>query len=335
MLNSDDQSTSQPPMRAEKSYVLITPCRDEANCIEGTLQAVVAQTTRPKKWVIVSDGSVDGTDEIVERYAKKHDFILLLRRPGDRARNFGSKVESIRLGYQQLQGLQFEFIGNLDADITFDSSYYTNILSRFERNERLGLAGGLRLDIYEGQFVKIRTAQNSVSGAVQLFRRQCYEEIGGYQKLPCGGVDAVAETMARMCGWQVESFPDLIFYHHRPTGTASGGVIKARFKKGEQHYLIGYHPLFHVASCMFHLPDYPFILGGLASIAGYAWSSLSRRKKMVPDNFVHYLRGEQWTRLRSLLLAKQDPSLRTLRSDRPDDYRVPASRSSLAGKIEE
>lgn len=314
MINSDARNAYLQPKTAAKSYVLVTPCRNEADYIEGTLQAVIAQTIRPKKWVIVSDGSIDRTDEIVEQYAKNHDFILFLRRSGDRQRNFGSKVESIRLAYDHLLELQFDFIGNLDADITFDCSYYANILSKFEQNECLGIAGGRRLDIYEGRLVPIRSAQTSVAGAVQLFRRPCYEAIGGYRRLACGGIDAVAEIMARMHGWQVESFLDLPYYHHRVTGTAGGGVLKARFKMGVQHRLIGYHPVFHLASCIFHLSDYPLILGSLASIAGYFWAFLKRYEIAVPDDFVHFLRDEQRARLRSLLLTRRDPALRPLGS---------------------
>jgi poly-beta-1,6-N-acetyl-D-glucosamine synthase len=165
------------------------------------------------------------------------------------------------------------------------------------------------LDFQRGRFVKVVCSRNSVGGPIQMFRRQCYETIGGYQRLSCGGIDAVAETMARMHGWQVESFPDITVYHHRATGTAGGWVIRARFKKGEQHYLIGYHPLFHMASSMFRFSSFPFMLGSLAEIAGYTWAFLRNQKKVVPDGFVRFLREEQWARLRSLLLTQQDPAL--------------------------
>lgn len=320
MPNSDASNVGAQPATTAKTYVLITPCRNEADYIEGTLQAVIAQTIHPKKWVIVSDGSIDRTDEIVKHYAEKHDFILFLRRSGDLKRNFGSKVESIELAYQQIRELQFDFVGNLDADITFDCNYYAAILSKFEQNERLGLAGGRRLDIFNGRLMPIRGAQNSVAGAVQLFRRPCYEAIGGYKRLSCGGIDAVAETMVRMQGWQVESFPNILYYHHRVTGTAGGGVIKARFKMGIQHRLIGYHPVFHLVSCVFHLADYPIISGSLASIAGYVWAYLKRYEIAVPDDFVHFLRNEQRARLRSLLLTRRDPALRI---DRRNDLIAP------------
>ncbi len=333
MLDNDTHNTSL-QLETAKPYVLITPCRNEADYIEGTLRAVIAQTIRPQKWAIVSDGSTDRTDKIVESYAERHDFILFLRRSGDRQRNFGSKVESIELAYQHLRELQFDFVGNLDADITFDCNYYANILLKFEQDERLGIAGGRRLDVYNGRLIPIRSAQNSVAGAVQLFRRACYEAIGGYQRLSCGGIDAVAETMARMQGWRVESFLGIPYYHHRVTGTAIDGVLKARFKMGVQHRLIGYHPAFHLVSCMFHASSYPFILGSLASIAGYVWASLRRREKAVSNDFVRYLRGEQLMRLRSLLLARRDPALRASRLDRLSDQSGPAGRPSPAGRTE-
>ena len=146
MLNSDIQKP------VAKSYVLITPCRDEADYIEGTLNAIVAQTVPPRKWVIVSDGSVDRTEEIVEQYAAKYDFIKLLCRNGDRQRNFGSKVRAFNLGYENLKDIKFDFVGSLDADITMDSAYYEGILSKFATNDRLGIAVGLRYDLCDGKF---------------------------------------------------------------------------------------------------------------------------------------------------------------------------------------
>jgi hypothetical protein len=174
-----------------------------------------------------------------------------------------------------------------------------------------------------------------VSGAVQLFRRSCFEAIGGYRRLSCGGVDAVAETMARMHGWQVESFPEIKFYHHRPTGTAGGGVIKARFKLGVQHRMIGYHPVFHLASSVFHLFSYPFVLGSLAGIVGYLWAFLRGNEIVVPEDFVRFLRNEQKTRLRSLLRTGKDPASHSKRLEQRDGQITQTGQSSVPGQIQE
>jgi biofilm PGA synthesis N-glycosyltransferase PgaC len=285
-----------------KPYVLITPARNEEAFIEKTIQAVIAQTVLPKKWVIVSDGSVDRTDEIVNQYAEKHDFILLVRRSGDQKRNFGSKAKAFEFGYERLKDLEFDFIGNLDADVSFNSTYYESILSRFQDNKRLGVAGGIRYDLRNGRFHKILRSRNSVGGALQLFRRQCYESIGGYLPLEYGGIDAVAETMARMHGWEVESFPELEVYHYRRTGTASERILRARFRSGIRAYLIGYHALFEISRCISRLFRHPPVIGSLVTLSGFFWASLKRYDRPVSDDFVRYLRSEQLARLRSVSL---------------------------------
>lgn len=286
------------------SYVLITAARNEEAYIEKTIQSVIAQTILPKRWAIVSDGSTDRTDEIVKQYADKHDFIMLLRRSADQERNYGSKAKALKLAYEQLTSLEYDFVGNLDADVSFDSTYYENILKKFNENERLGLAGGIRFDLRDEQFHRVHCARNSVGGPFQLFRRECYEVIGGYRPLRFGTVDTVAETMVRMHGWEVESFPEFKVYHYRWTGTAGGGLVGARFKVGAQNHSVGYHPLFQFMRCMSRVFHYPPLVGSFSELAGYFWASLRRRQREVPDDFVQYLRSEQIARLRAALPRK-------------------------------
>src|SRR6266581_1528242 len=126
----------------EALYVLVTPARNEAGYIRKTIESVVSQTRRPMRWIIVSDGSTDGTDQIVNEYSAKHQYIRLLRIDGDTERNFGSKVRAIRAGVGLLESLPYEFTGILDADISFGPTYYESVLRRFQENSRLGLCGG-------------------------------------------------------------------------------------------------------------------------------------------------------------------------------------------------
>lgn len=287
-----------------KSYVLFTAARNEEAYIEKTIQSVIGQTLLPVKWVIVSDGSTDRTDEIVKRYADSHSFISLLRRSADQERNYGSKVRALNVAYEQLTSLEYDFLGNLDADVSFAPTYYEEALSKFDINEHLGVVGGMRFDLWNGRFQKLRPARNSAGGPTQLFRRQCYEEIGGYMPLRFGGEDTVAETMARMHGWEVETFPDLEVFHYRFTGTAGGNRVRAKFKAGILAHAMGYHPLFEVARCVFRLFDQPPLIGSLALLAGFCWASLKGYKRQVPDSFVRYLRAEQSARLRSIFFQK-------------------------------
>lgn len=156
------------------SYILITPARNEAAYIEETIKSVIAQTVLPQKWVIVSDGSTDGTDEIVKDYEASHDFIQLLHRKADRSRNFASKVYAIRAGIRQLEDIEYNFIGNLDADMSFEPNYYERIFVEFQSNSKLGIAGGMLFEPYDGKWIQQRTSTSwSVSGPIQMFRRQC------------------------------------------------------------------------------------------------------------------------------------------------------------------
>ena len=181
-------------------YVLITPARNEAAFLEETIEAVVNQTQLPMKWVIVSDGSTDGTDEIVKRYAARHNWIELVRMPERRERHFAGKAGAIQAGRAKVADLDYDVIANLDADITVDEEYFEFLLNKFAENPRLGVAGtpfreGTRQ--YDYRF----TSAEHVSGACQLFRKECYEEIGGYAILEYGGEDWHAQTSARMMGW--------------------------------------------------------------------------------------------------------------------------------------
>ena len=215
-------------------YVLITPARNEAEFIEKTIQSVIAQTVLPKRWVIVSDGSTDGTDQIVEKYRLGRDWLELVRLPERQERNFAAKVQAFNAGYERVKHLSFEVIGNLDADVSFDEGYLAYLIGKFEEMLTLGVAG---THYVEGDFHSFRDSYinvHHVNGQCQLFRRACFENIGGYVPIKGGGIDWVAVTTARMKGWTTYSFSDRTFYHHRRMGTAGSSELGARFHYGKK-----------------------------------------------------------------------------------------------------
>jgi glycosyltransferase involved in cell wall biosynthesis len=286
-------------MDVARSYVVITPARNEEAHIERLIESVVAQTVRPRRYVIVSDGSTDRTDEIVQRLADEHDFITFVR-AGDEAgagKNFGSKVLAFNAGYRKLDGLTYDYIGNLDADVSFGPDYFETLMLRFEADPDLGLAGGDIHEIIGGEARARSAAKDSICGAVQLFRRACFEEIGGYRALPRGGIDAAAEIMARMKGWRVQVQQDLPVIAHRPVMTGNKGPLGTRFNKGVQNQYLGYHPLFHLAVCAKHILQPPYVTGGLWMLAGYISSALRGTPHAVSPEVVNYLRREQLARL--------------------------------------
>lgn len=281
------------------NYVLITPAKNEQDFIEKTLESVTTQIILPLKWIIVSDGSTDNTDSIVERYSSRFNFIELIKKNTSAGRNFGAKADAIALAYQEIKKLDFEYIGNLDADVSFLPDYYKNILKEFELNPRLGIAGGLRYDLIKNNFYKLNCAPDSVGGPFQLFRRACYEEIGGYKPLRFGGIDAVAETSARMMGWEVRHFPQNKVYHYRQTGMANKNIFKQKFRVGLRNYSIGYHPLFHILKLKKYLFESPYIIGSFIGLAGYIWGAIKNYEMPVSVEFKNYLRREQMDKLKT------------------------------------
>ncbi len=310
------RSDGLPPAREHsKKYVLVTPAHNEESYIEKSIKAVISQTILPSEWIIVSDRSTDATDKIAEKYAAEYPFIRLIKLPPGEGRDFASKVIAFRSGYQALTAADYEYVGNLDADVSFAPDYYESVIRRFEEEERLGIAGGVILELIGGSFRKQISGLHSIAGAVQLFRRECFEQIGGFVPIRFGGEDSVAEVMARMKGWDVRAFNELEVYHHRRV-SGSAGLLKARFRCGIMHYQIGYHPAFQLASTVYRLSERPFVIGSLLTLVGYGWASIRRVERPLSEAFVRYTAAEQLSRLRIRALVPE-----AFQKNKTDDVR--------------
>jgi len=277
-------------------YVLITPARNEAKYIELTIRSMLAQTVKPLKWVIVSDGSTDETDDIVAQYATKLPWIELVRMPEREERHFAGKVHAFNAGLARVAASEFEVIGNLDGDVSFEAGHFEFLVSKFAEDARLGVAGtpfregGLQ---YDYRFTSIE----NVWGGCQLFRRKCFEEIGGYVPVKGGCIDHIAVVSARMKGWKTRTFTEKVCIHHREMGTAQRSVLAAKFKTGVKDHSVGNHPLWELFRTVYQMKQMPMIIGGLALGWGYTWSSLRRKQRSVSEDFVAFTRREQMARL--------------------------------------
>jgi poly-beta-1,6-N-acetyl-D-glucosamine synthase len=285
------------------SYVVITPARDEAKFIELTIKSMIAQTVLPIRWVIVSDGSTDGTDEIVAKYAAVHSWIELVQMPARRERHFSGKVHAFNAGYNRIRDLNFEMIASLDGDLSFDQDYFSFLLKKLVENPMLGLIGTpfrekANQDFYDQSLV----GTDHVSGACQFFRRTCFDDIGGYVPVKLGGVDYVALVTARMKGWKTRTFTEKASFHHRGMGTAQHGVLAARFRIGVKDYAFGGHPLWEFFRAIYQMTKRPYILGGAVLGTGYFWSMARRAERPIPIEMVKFRRREQIQRLRTALL---------------------------------
>lgn len=293
MVRTGRQLEALPP------YVLVTPARNEEAVIGRVLESVVNQTHRPVRWVVVDDNSTDETADVVRSWAARHPFIELLQATSGARAGFGSKIRAFNAGYSRLEGLCYEFVGNLDADVSFDSEYFAELLARMCDDARLGLAGGIILEPISGRFVPQPISLNSVAGAVQMFRRDVFTAIRGFVPLELGGEDSIAEVMTRMNGWSTQTFPDLKVRHHGRVTMGGSNVLSTRFRKGIVNHSLGYHPIFQTAIGLYRMKDRPWILGGGLMIVGYCWAALTRRPRGIPPQVIRYVRSEQMRRLRS------------------------------------
>jgi poly-beta-1,6-N-acetyl-D-glucosamine synthase len=293
--------------QATAPYIIITPAHNEEAFIKKTIQAMINQTVRPVKWIVVNDNSTDRTREIVEQYAEQHDFLSLLNLSRATGRNFGNKVRAFNYGLNEAQFYDYQYIGNLDADISLEKDYFEKILYEFDRESNLGIAGGMVSTRIGDKFVSQDVSLDSVAGAVQLFRRECFEQIGGYLALPLGGIDAAAEIMARMKGWKTRTFPELSVLEYRRTGTATAQPLASRVKEGQRFQSLGYSFLFLCLRSMYRLMDRPRVVGSAATIYGYLKGAIKGDSIALPLDVVHYLRSEQRGKLvRLLSYSKKD-----------------------------
>jgi poly-beta-1,6-N-acetyl-D-glucosamine synthase len=282
------------------SYVIVTTARNEEKYIEKTIRSVILQTVLPRMWIIVNDRSTDRTEEIIERYIKESSWIRLVRGHGDEKRNFASKAVCFNAGWRMTNDLKYDVIINLDADVSFESGYFEYLLKRFAEDAELGVAGTAFEDAaikYNYKYVGLE----HVVGICQAFRRECFDQIGGYKIIKGGGVDLVAVLTARMNGWKTRTFTEIRSRHNRSMGTSLSGPVGTRFRYGVEDYYLGSHPIWEMLRCVRHINDKPVIIGGLAILAGYMKAWITSHPRPVSDEFVSFRRGEQMARLKNIV----------------------------------
>lgn len=290
------------PLPAEGPYVLITAARDAAASIDRTIASVALQTKPPAAWAVVSDGSADGTDEIVRRHLGQLSWLSLVRIDRSGPANFAAKARALKRAYAAVVDCPHWAVGNLDADVALPVDYFERCARALAEDETLGITGGKVVEVVNGRRRAQRSAARSVAGAVQFFRRTCWEAIGSaYLPLEGGGEDAVAEVLARSAGYTVRCLEGLEVLHDGPVVSGNRTILGARRARGVTNWRLGYHPLFQIAGAVSRVGEPPAVLGSLATLAGYGSSALRRTPHTPPPEVVDALRHEQMTRLRDTL----------------------------------
>jgi glycosyltransferase involved in cell wall biosynthesis len=278
-------------------YALVTPARNEEKFIEETIRSMIKQTHVPLQWVIVNDGSTDRTSEIVKSYVSKFSWIQLIDLPVRSERRFDAKVNSFNVGYLNLNTKKVNIIGNVDADISFEKDLMKYLVIKFMEIPRLGVAGIPFIEnnnlVYKGKFVDL----NHVSGGCQLFRMQCYNEIGGFTPVKHGGVDWIAVTTARMIGWKTQTFTEKKYIHLRPMGTGNAGKIMSRFNHGIKDYYLGNLFIWQVLRSINQMFSKPYIISGIMLFTGYIYAAITGIKKPISKELIKFHQKEQIERI--------------------------------------
>lgn len=279
----------------QPKYVVISPVRDEGHLIEKTILSIASQTVRPVQWIIVDDGSKDNTGAVIDEYARKYPWITAVHRPDRGFREPGTGViNAFYYGYQFLQQSDWDFIVKLDGDLDLTPDYFESCFAEFSRDPKLGIGGGVVGHMEDGKLQIDDNPLFHVRGATKIYRRECWQMIGGLIKAP--GWDTVDEFKANMLGWTTRSFLNVTLVQRRPTG-ATNSVWGNWVKNGRANYISGYHPLFMFLKCLSRAGQKPYLITGAGLLYGYVSGYFARIPRVEDQELIRYVRKQQLRRL--------------------------------------
>jgi len=286
-----------------RRYVLISPCRNEADFMRQTLDSVVAQSIRPAKWVIVDDGSTDETPQILAQYASRHDWIEIVTRTDRGRRAVGPGViEAFYAGYETINPDDYDYLCKLDLDLRLPPRYFETLMERMTANPRIATCSGKAYVEEDGRLVDERHGDETSLGMTKFYRVPCFKAIGGFvREVMWDGIDC---HRCRMMGWIACSWddPQLRFVHLRPEGSSQKGIYTGRLRAGYGQYFMGTGLLYMVAIAINRIDQKPYVLGSLTMLWGWTKSTLQGKPRYEDAEFRKFLRRFQW---RALLVGKK------------------------------
>ncbi len=287
-----------------QTYLLVTPCRNEALYMRKTLDSVVAQDAQPSLWVIVDDGSTDATPTILMEYAARHAWIMVVTKPDRGMRAVGpGVVEAFYYGLNQVDWQSFDYLCKLDLDLDLPKTYFRALMARMQANPRIGTCSGKPyFRSASGQMISEKCGDEMSVGMTKFYSSTCFREIGGF--VPEVMWDAIDCHKARQLGWIACSWgdPDLRFEHLRPMGTSQKGVLTGRMRHGYGQYYMGSDFFYFTATCVYRIVHPPVVIGGLATWWGYVKAALSGAPRHQDTELVAMIRAYQ---RRALIVGKR------------------------------
>lgn len=310
-------------------YLVITPCRDEAEHLPTAISTMVRQTVRPAKWVVVDDGSTDDTPRILEEAVARHPFIEVVRRKDRGRRSVGPGViEAFYAGLQEVNLDEYEYVCKLDADVELPARYFEAVIQRMKADPCLGnFSGKVYLREPDGTMTLERMGDENAIGAAKFYRVVCFKAIGGFvRQVSWDGIDG---HMCRMKGWIAASRDEaeLRIIHRRRMGSSEQGIWNGRARWGRGKYFMGSALYYITAVAVYRMFERPFIVGGIGILWGYLRAMLSRIQRYQDSAYRRFLRRYE---LLSLLLGKRRTAERyaqRIHKSRASEARTPRIKS--------
>ena len=292
----------------DDSYLLISPCRNEAEFMINTLDSVLNQSVLPAKWVIVDDGSTDATPDILRQYADKHDFIQIVTRENRGHRSVGPGViEAFYAGLETVDLNDYGYVCKLDLDLELPGTYFETLIQKMDTNPRIGTCSGKPYNRRGNQLVSEKRGDEMSVGMTKFYRVACFQQIGGF--VPEVMWDAIDCHRCRQLGWIACSWdqPELRFVHLRVMGSSQSGVYVGRMRHGYGQYFMGTGIIYMLSTSIYRMFHPPYVFGGLAMFWGYLKSALSRLPKYHDENLRKFISSYQ---RRCLLQGKKKATQR-------------------------
>lgn len=314
---AEDVAASAREIRAGRRYAVVTPCRDEAEFLEAAISALARQTVQPVQWVIVDDGSTDGTGEILKRAAERHRFIRVVTRSDRGERRVGpGVVEAFYTGLETIDLDDVDYICKMDADLELPPRYFERLMEEMDREPWLGaVSGKMFLRDASGRLHHERRGDDHAAGPTKFYRRSCFEEIGGFVRMV--GWDGIDGHRCRQLGWMARSImcDELKVVHLRQMGSSHQGILAGRRRGGEGKWRIGSSPWYVLATGVYRCFDRPYLVGALWMCYGYFRAMLTGVPRMSDPGYLRHLRRYEWSVLirgRARARRRSDDRIRRL-----------------------
>ncbi|MHA2098771.1 MAG: glycosyltransferase [Candidatus Kariarchaeaceae archaeon] len=276
-----------------KKFAIVTPVKDEINYFPKTINSIINQETKPNKWIIIDDGSTDGTTEIIRQLDSEYGWIECIYREPNKVRKPGGEFV-LEIGINRLNFEDYDFIVRMDGDLEFDKTYFKHLLKEFDNDQKLGIASGVCFITRNGKQIEEKHPRFHTRGPLKTYRTVCFKDINGLKD--CLGWDSIDELQANMIGWRTRSFSNLRIHHLKKT-QSSGGIFKGSFNHGIASYNSGYHPLFVLSKAIYIIIKRRYKLNSIGLLCGYFSSVIMFKPKPIDNKLIKYIRKQQMNKI--------------------------------------